>query len=280
VLKDLAALGAAFPLEAAGLLGEDAGGDWIEADLRAAGVSVRFVRRTAAAPTSYTDAMTVASTGRRTFFHHRGTNALLTPDELAPAIAGSSAKVFYLGYLMLLDALDELVDGATGAARVLRQARGAGFITAVDMVSIGHPEFRARVLPALPEIDILFLNEREAALVLGEDLPDGEAARAVLDCGVRDLVVLHSSAGAVAAGADGILVERSALRLPAEFIAGATGAGDAFAAGCLMALHDGAPVSEALDLGVCAAAASLADPTPSAGVLPADDCLVLGRRFG
>ena len=75
VLKDLSELGAPFPLAAAGLVGNDPAGDTILTDLSTHGIDTTAVLRTADAPTSYTDAMTVASTGRRTFFHHRGTNA-------------------------------------------------------------------------------------------------------------------------------------------------------------------------------------------------------------
>ena len=40
-------------------------------------IDTKHLKATAEAPTSYTDVMTVESTGRRTFFHQRGANALL-----------------------------------------------------------------------------------------------------------------------------------------------------------------------------------------------------------
>ena len=72
VLKDLAKLGAEFPLEGIGLVGEDASGERIREDCRAHGIDVRQLRTTREAPTSFTDVMTVAATRRRTFFHQRG----------------------------------------------------------------------------------------------------------------------------------------------------------------------------------------------------------------
>ncbi|MFZ4768392.1 MAG: PfkB family carbohydrate kinase, partial [Roseimicrobium sp.] len=65
VLKDLAAMGAPYELEACGLVGQDANGDWILRDCHAAGIATAQLHQTTEAPTSYTDAMTVASTGRR-----------------------------------------------------------------------------------------------------------------------------------------------------------------------------------------------------------------------
>src|ERR671912_163252 len=70
------------------------------------------------------------------------------------------------------------------------------------------------------------------------------------------------------------------LRVPASYIQGAAGAGDAFASGVLFGLHEGGPVDDALRLGVCAAAASLAHPTCSEGVLSRTECLALATRFG
>ena len=62
VLKDLAAMLVGYPLEAAGLVGKDANGDWIMRDCAAAGIDTTQLHQTEAAPTSYTDAMTVTST--------------------------------------------------------------------------------------------------------------------------------------------------------------------------------------------------------------------------
>ena len=62
--------------------------------------------------------------------------------------------------------------------------------------------------------------------------------------------------------------------------AGATGAGDGFATGFLYGVHEGWTTQECLRGGVCVAAQSLSDPTPSGGILPMEDCLGLGEEFG
>ncbi|MBN1589956.1 MAG: carbohydrate kinase family protein, partial [Pirellulales bacterium] len=69
VLMDLAALEATFPLEAAGLLGDDPNGRWIRQDCAKHGIDTTQLRTTPDAATSYTDVMCVRSDGRRTFFH-------------------------------------------------------------------------------------------------------------------------------------------------------------------------------------------------------------------
>lgn len=134
VLIDLARLQAPFPLAAVGLVGNDPAGDFIRADCRAHGIDARQLHPCKEAPTSYTDVMTVQSTGRRTFFHHRGANAFL--DAAHFDFTRSSARIFHLGYLLLLDRLDQPDPNyGTVAAALLARAQAMGFKTSVDLVS-------------------------------------------------------------------------------------------------------------------------------------------------
>ena len=283
VLKDLAAMNAGFPLEAAGLVGTDANGGWILRDCIEAGIDTRQLRQTELAPTSYTDAMTVASTGRRTFFHQRGANSLLGESEFN--FAGTTARIFHLGYLMLLDEMDRLLpDGRTVASRVLEKARAQGLVTTVDIVSTENPNFRAIAEAALPFTDYLLINEIEAGKIVGSDLRDvpamSGAALALLKKGVARQVVIHFEKGAVVADVSGEVVVLGSLMLPPDFIVGATGAGDAFAAGYLFGIHEQMPTQERLRLAMCTAAACLTHPTPSMGLRPVAECLRYADEFG
>ena len=284
VLKDLAAMGADYPLEAIGLVGKDDYGDWIVGDCAAAGIGTGQLRQSTEAPTSYTDAMTVRDTGRRTFFHQRGANALLSAEDFD--FSTTSARLFLLGYLMLLDQLDSFDDeGRTGASRVLEAARAAGLITIIDFVSTGHPQFAAIARSSLPYTDHLVLNELEAAPLVEGGLT---ADRKSMEKAVQSLlastecarVVIHASCGVVGGERDGAIVAQASVKVPAEFIAGATGAGDAFMAGYVHGVHEGDSLEDSLRLGVCTAACSLSDPTPSNGVLSLVECLNLGEKYG
>jgi sugar/nucleoside kinase (ribokinase family) len=62
VLKDLARLRAPFPLAGLGLVGDDDDGRAILADCAAHGIDTARLQITSAAPTSYTDVMTVRGT--------------------------------------------------------------------------------------------------------------------------------------------------------------------------------------------------------------------------
>lgn len=287
LLKDLAILGARFPLEAAGLVGADADGRAILADCARHRIDTAQLRVRAGAATSYTDVMTVRSTGRRTFFHQRGANALLEGRDFD--FTRTRAKHFHLGYLLLLDRLDELVGGQPRAAEVLARARAAGLTTSVDCVSEASDRFGRHILPLLPEIDVMFANDFEAEKITGLTINHGGridrpavecAARRLLAQGVRQWALIHFPEAVCACAADGSCVWQPSVAVPPDFIAGAAGAGDALAAGVMLGWHDGQPMQECLRFGVCAAAASLSHPSCSDGIKPLADCLALGTQFG
>ena len=287
VLKDLARLGATFSLEAVGLVGDDEDGRAILADCQAHRIDTRQLRTTSAAATSSTDVMTVESTGRRTFFHQRGANAHLDVDHFDFSL--TSAKLFHFGYFLLLDRLDLLIEGRPRAIEVLERASAAGLRTSIDCVSADSERFAAVIAPVLPSVDFFFANDFEAEKTTGIPLHrDGsidpgaveQAARRLREFGVRSWVVIHFPEAVYAYDAHGQGIWQPSLNVPPAEIAGAAGAGDALVAGVLFGVHEGWPMSDGLRLGVAAAAASLSEPTCSAGIPPVAACLALAARLG
>ncbi len=289
VLLDLAKLGVDFPLSGAGLVGKDSLGNSILADCEQHKIDTRFLRATSEANTSYTDVMTEEENGRRTFFHYRGANALWRGDDLE--FGKTKAAMFHLGYLLLLDALDEPDSKfGTRAARMLASAQAAGLKTSVDVVSEDSDRFNKIVTPALKHVDYLIINELEAGKTTGFKIrqADGKldtvalrhAAGALLQAGVRELVAIHFPEGGFARTRKGEDVWQPSLKLPEKFVGGTAGAGDAFCAGVLLGLHEGWELGRCLQTGVCVAAASLSHPTCTAGVKSLSACLSLGKKFG
>ncbi|MGA9776960.1 MAG: carbohydrate kinase family protein [Limisphaerales bacterium] len=286
LLSDLAALDSSCPLFGAGLIGDDANGRFVRERCRRLKIDDRRLHSTAESPTGFTDVMTETGSGRRTFFYCPGASERLAENHLRPL--ASPAKIFclgYLGFLPLLDAVD--ASGLNASARLLKEAQASGMLTAADLVSARNPDLRAQIAPCLPHLDILFLNEWEAGQLLNrntsESFSAGKAkalAQAVRRLGVRGTVVLHFPEGAAAAISKDKCLMRGSVRLPQEEIQGTVGAGDALAAGVLLARHHEMSWPEALTLGVCAAAACLKSPSASDGVLPWKQCLELGRQYG
>src|SRR6267378_3936047 len=266
VLVDLAKSGAPFPLYGAGLVGRDALGEQILDDCRQHKIDTRNLSMTPKAPTSYTDVMTEQAHGRRTFFHARGANALWRGDDLD--FTRTRSRIFHLGYLLLLDSLDEPdARYGTKAARLLAAAQAAGLKTSVDVVSEDSDRFAKIVSPALKHVDYCILNEIEAGKTTGFKVRSAEgrldtvavrhAAGALLQQGVRELAVIHFPEGGFARTRKGEDVWQPSLKLPANYIAGTAGAGDAFCAGVLLGLHEGWALSKCLLTAVCVAAGSL-----------------------
>ncbi len=237
--------------------------------------------------TAWTDVMSAIPTGRRTFFHYPGANMLLDEGHLDLSV--TEARIFYLGYLTLLDRLDTFDgEGRTAASRVFEGTRAAGLITAADLVSRRHPRMREIVASAAPHLDYLLLNELEAGWIVGRGLSDGsvnarsmaDAAQEVLDLGIHNAVILHCESGSVCAHRRDGVVMQGAVDLPADFISSTVGAGDAFAAGFLYGIHQSLEMTQCLHHATCIAAASLSDATASGGIGSLSECLSLGERFG
>lgn len=288
VLVDLARLKVSFPLSAAGLVGKDTLGAEILTICKKHKIDTKLLKATAEAPTSYTDVMTELGNGRRTFFHNRGANALWNGDDVD--FSKTNARIFHLGYLLLLDALDapDKVYG-TRAARLLAKAQEAGLKTSVDVVSEDSDRFSKIVSPALKHVDYCILNEIEAGKTAGFKIRGADnkldtvglrhAAGALLQMGVKEVVVIHFPEGAFARTRKGDDFWQSSLNLPAKYIAGTAGAGDAFCAGVLLGLHEGWELDRALLTGVCAAAASLSHPTCTDGMTDLNSCLALAKKY-
>src|SRR5207247_3203431 len=95
-----------------------------------------------------------------------------------------------------------------------------------------------------------------------------------------ELVVVHFPLGAVAVTRDGAVTRKPSVRVPREAVIGSVGAGDAFAAGMLVGIHEGWPLDRSLALAHASAAASLRSLTTTGSVESWRACLALADRWG
>jgi len=123
--------------------------------------------RRAEVATSYTDVMTVRDTGRRTFFHQRGANAILAPEHFD---FSGHPRPLLPPWLLAAAWTRSIAPGrraAAGGGGARARARAAGLLTSVDCVSEAGARFRTHVAPVLPEVDVLFANDFEAEQLTG-----------------------------------------------------------------------------------------------------------------
>jgi sugar/nucleoside kinase (ribokinase family) len=263
---------------ACGKVGADEYGAWLRAFLDGKGLDVSRVRQTEAAPTSYTDVMSVEGTGERTFFHARGANALFTPDDID--LDALDCDLFHLGYLLLLDGLDASdAEYGTVAARLLHDVQARGILTSVDIVSEQSNRFARIVRPALKYCDHLVVNEIEASRLAGVEGDLREIAARLFELGVQRRVVIHMPEKGVSLLRDGTWTEVGSVALPAGFIKGKTGAGDAYCAGVLTGIYRGAADEDILELGALAAIGALTHVGAVEGVKPEKELRELVARF-
>ena len=274
VLFDIAAMRAAIPLHACGVVGNDHDGKYLLEQIRVRGINADCMRVSHELPTSSTDVMSV--NGRRTFFHNRGANAQL--DSSMISAIDVPAKIFYLGYLLLLDALDQPHPTyGSQAAYALDAMQKRGYLTVVDFVSESPEKFARIIPPALKYIDCLVINEVEAGNSTASKLRDGkgvlsldktlDAARKLIENGVDRLVVIHFPEGAVAVGKDGETAICPSCHIARKDIVGSVGAGDAFCSGILYGLHEDIPLRESLLIASACAWFNLKNATATDGAV-------------
>jgi sugar/nucleoside kinase (ribokinase family) len=224
-----------------GHLGGDPLGDRLLGELADAGVEL-CVRR---GGRTGTVVVLVEPGGERTMLTDRGSATHLA--DVPPSALDDVAVLHLTSYALVVEPM------ATTAKALALQAHAAGATVSLDASSVRllHDVGRARFEDLLAELrpDVLLANAAEAAFLgLPERLPDGVGLAVVKRGGASTVVVARDGAP-------------SEVPVPAiDDVTDTTGAGDAFAAGFLGAVLDGADAVAAVVAGHELAAAVLGQP--------------------
>lgn len=264
---DLAKIDKSLPLYAYGTVGDDDGGKYITFEMQKNGIDVSGVSVSKSTATSFSDVMSVKSTGERTFFHHKGANSEFSPAHIS--VEALTCRMLHIGYILLLEEFDkEDAEYGTVMARFLKSVQEAGIKTSVDVVSDSGERFAEKVIPALKYTDNAIMNEIEGCGVSGLKPRDEngvlilenikQTMQKILDCGVRERVIIHCPEAGFAMNKDGEFTVSPSIHLPKGYIKGSVGAGDAFCAGCLYGIYNGFSDKEILEFASGAAACNLA----------------------
>jgi len=272
-----------------GVVGDDDLGRFLFGECDAHGVTRAGLCALDGGATMSVDAFNVEGSGRRTHFYHQGVAAEMTPDHFD--LSSTGAKILHLGLPGAHKAMDRSWRSeANGWVAVLRKARSVGLRTNMELMTTSAQRLAELGRPCLPHLDWLIVDDYEIGALAGRETrrADGstdaaEVARAIdeaLALGSMQWAVAHFPEGAVAGARDGSRVVLGSLALPASAIAGANGAGDAFAAGMLYALHEQWPIGKCLELAHACAGASMRAVSTTAGVATVGECLALAKTWG
>ena len=273
---DLKRLDKNLTVKAFGRVGNDDKGRYVLGRMKEEGLDIDEVKVCDSAPTSYSDVITVKTTGERTFFHNRGANALFNLSDVN--ISAINQKIFHMGYLMLLDSFDKLSsDGSTSMGVLLKSVREKGVKTSIDIVSESSGNFIKVARAALPFCDYVIINEIEAGAIAGINVRNGDgslsddnvksAMYAIAEAGVNEKVVVHCPEKGFSLDKSGKFTTSLSRKLKKGFIKGSVGAGDAFCAGSLYALYKGYSDEKMLDFANLVAVNCLAAPDSVSGVV-------------
>ncbi|MDF9717292.1 PfkB family carbohydrate kinase [Nocardioides sp. ChNu-99] len=225
------------------VVGDDVPGRALLDDLDRIGVDTWAVRPIAGRTTATSS--TVRGPGDELVLGVSDTGVLdeMTPERVVEPLSRVETGAWIFADATLPDATHTRL-ASTRRTRDLRLA--------VDTVSVARA---ARVPADLGAVDVLFTNLDEArVLLVDRRRPPGEtahdAALALLDAGVRSVVLTLGAEGQVVADADGVTM------LPAvpSAVLDVEGAGDALVGGTLADLVVGRPLREAVATGAAAAA--------------------------
>lgn len=272
VAIDLKRICPALTVKAVGKIGKDEEGEYVTSVLAENGVETADIT-IGDEKTSFTEVMSQTG-GQRTFFTYAGASADFGVSDVD--LDNLDVKMVHLGYFLLLDK----IDNGDGEA-FLKKAKACGIKTSIDLVSENSDRYSI-VLPCLPYVDNLIINETEAGKLVGmEPTKDNlvEIAQKLKAYGVSERVIIHMPELGICVSESGVEIVYS-YDLPDGYIQGTTGAGDAFCAGALYGIHEGKSDKEILEFSSAAAVAALSRPDATSGLKSEKEILEAVKGFG
>lgn len=264
---DLAKLGAKVGITAR--VGADLLGRFLREELTKAGVQSVNLVETPGCDTSGTLIVNVKGDDRR-FIHCIGANGELDGSEVSLDMLRTT-RVLYVGALFALPKLT-----ANALKNLFRQAREVGVPTVLDVVIPGPGDYLTTLREVLPWTDVFLPNTDEAAIITGESDPL-QQAEIFRQLGARTVIITCGGEGAV------VLGESDRFRVRAfqvEYVDG-TGSGDAFSAGYILGLLDGANTRRCVEIGSAMGASAVRQSGATASVFtrPELDAFLQGNRL-
>lgn len=224
---DLRRLGC--PVQLSCKVGEDIFGDYVCAQIAAAGMDERGIARDRRTATTVSTVL-INGDGERSFLYMPGSAAQFTAEDIPDALV-EAADIIFVGGALLTPAFDGLP-----CAGFLRRCREAGKITVMDTAWDYEQRWAEKIAAAWPYLDWFLPSYEEAARLSGEEDPE-QIARHFMERGVQNVIVKLGARGAYVREKSGEDYRMPAY--PGIQPVDTTGAGDAFCAGFLAGIAQG-----------------------------------------
>ncbi len=212
-----------------GKVGDDNFGRFLVGALQAAGVDCAPVAIAKDGTPTPVSLVTAHSDAERSFLHAPGTNATLSPDDIAWEKL-SGVKFFHVAGPQLLVALE-----GEPLAQVLKEAKRRGMTTVLDTVMNPRSQGWDALTLSFPYLDWFVPSFEEIRALCGEDTLEGQL-RACRDAGAKNVAIKCGSDGCFVAPLGGEPFTVPALPVT---VVDTLGAGDSWCAGFLTGLLRG-----------------------------------------
>jgi len=249
-------------------IGLDEAGDRVMARLKSEGAHTQLLVRSADNATGYSTIITTF-TGERTVLVHRGASRELCEEDM-PWQRMSNTEWMYVGALAGESSQLYPLLGKFAAEHNIKVALNLG----TAQINEGLERFT----DILRHTHVIYQNHEETRRLTGVPPDRGpedemEMFRRLHEVGVEIVVMTEGAKGAEAS--DG----QTHYTVPSYKVevSSTIGAGDAFAAGCIAALHRGLSLPESLRMGAANAASVVQHPGANAGILTWKEALEFVR---
>lgn len=262
----------------AGRVGADELGALVLRTLRAEGIDTDFaVTDDTGRPTGLLLTEPRLGTLTRVSYYRTGSaGSAVSAADVLPALASGTRVLHLTGITPALGP-----SAAEAALTAATTARAAGITVCLDVNHRSQlwtaDRARSALRPLLAHTDLLIASEDELPLVLERPAAgESEAVRAILSAGVHEVVVKRGAHGATGFTADGSTDCPARQVIAVDLV----GAGDAFVAGYLSGLLDGADVPARLHRAVTTAAFAVATRGDWEGLPTRDELGLLDQPDG
>lgn len=275
-------------VETQGLIGDGEKADFLISIADTFGIRRSGLIRSDLGDTQTTDAFVSQKTNRRTHILYAGVADFLTPEHFD--FSNTTAKIAHFGLPSLHKTMDQSWQSEeNGWLASLKEAQKHGLHTNLELVAGNETKLKEIVVPCLPHLSSLVVNDHEIGAITGIQTQSNNAtnidkikfaANSVLKKGRMDFVLVHFPQGAILVTRDGKEIIQPSVDIPLQLIKGTNGAGDAFSAGFFYGFHENWPLLDAIKLGHASAAASLRSVETYTCVQSVRECLDLTNKWG